>query len=265
VNQWRSVAPDVLDEIVRRVVEAAHPERVILFGSAARGEMRPDSDVDLLVIVPGPADRKRVFDAIDRELHRISPYPGEIDLVVVTTEDAERYRDSHPLVIKPALREGKVLYLDREARKRRKSVIGRPRSAIEEEYMAAGRFSPDDPREWLNRARSNLAMAKASVPGVYRQDLCFQAQQAAEKAIKAVMIRRDIEFPYVHDLGQLLNVLQENGEEIPSGLWPSRDLTRFALMDRYPGSRPEPTDEEYREYLSIVEAVVRWAEERVGV
>ena len=57
------------------------------------------------------------------------------------------------------------------------------------------RFPPDDPREWLNHARSNLAMAKNRIPEVYLEDLCFEAQQAAEKAIKAVMIMRDIEFP----------------------------------------------------------------------
>ena len=50
------------------------------------------------------------------------------------------------------------------------------------------RFPPDDPREWLNRARSNLAMAKNRIPDVYMEDLCFAAQQAAEKAVKAVMI-----------------------------------------------------------------------------
>ena len=66
------------------------------------------------------------------------------------------------------------------------------------------RFSPDDLREWLNRARSNLAIAKSRVAGVYLEDLCFEAQQAAEKAIKAVMIGRGIDFPYVHSLELLL-------------------------------------------------------------
>ena len=61
------------------------------------------------------------------------------------------------------------------------------------------RFPPDNPREWLNRARSNLARAEVLAPGSYLEDLCFDAQQAAEKAIKAVMIRRDINFPYIFD------------------------------------------------------------------
>ena len=45
------------------------------------------------------------------------------------------------------------------------------------------RFPPDDPREWMNRARSDLTQAKNQVPGVYFENLCFNAQQAAEKAI----------------------------------------------------------------------------------
>ncbi len=45
------------------------------------------------------------------------------------------------------------------------------------------RYPPEDPREWLNRARSNLALASAQGEGVYLEDLCFNAQQAVEKAI----------------------------------------------------------------------------------
>lgn len=71
------------------------------------------------------------------------------------------------------------------------------------------RYPPDDPREWLNRARSNLARAKAKRKGVYLEDLCFDAQQAAEKAIKALLIKLDVNFPYVHDLVELLTSVEE--------------------------------------------------------
>ena len=54
--------------------------------------------------------------------------------------------------------------------------------------MPRKRLPPDDPREWLNRARSNLLRAREVVQGVYLEDLCFDAQQAAEKAIKAVFV-----------------------------------------------------------------------------
>ncbi len=64
--------------------------------------------------------------------------------------------------------------------------------------MARKRLPPDDPREWLNRARSNLIRARKYIPGVYLEDLCFDAQQASEKAIKGVFIKQKENFPYVH-------------------------------------------------------------------
>ena len=104
----RNGKPDVaiLADIVQRIVVAAGPEKIVLFGSAARGEMGPDSDYDLLVSKSGKFNKHRVTTAI---YHHLS---GEaaVDVVVVTPEEVERYRDSHCLVICPALREGKVIY-----------------------------------------------------------------------------------------------------------------------------------------------------------
>src|SRR2546421_289293 len=77
--------------------------------------------------------------------------------------------------------------------------------------MARRRFPPDDPREWLNRARSNLVRARKTSADVYLEDNCFDAQQAAEKAIKAVFIHRGEKFPYIHNLEDLLMRLQRNG------------------------------------------------------
>jgi uncharacterized protein len=96
-----------LADIVRRVVEAAQPDKIVLFGSAARGEMGPNSDIDLLVIKGGKFDRWRLTTAIYRQLRgKAAP----VDVVVVTPEEVERYGDSPYLVIYPALREGKVVY-----------------------------------------------------------------------------------------------------------------------------------------------------------
>ena len=125
------------------------------------------------------------------------------------------------------------------------------------------RFPPDDPREWLNRARSNLALARNRIPEAYLEDLCFEAQQAAEKAIKAVMMARDIEFPYVHDLARLLSLLEEAGETISATIRKAEELTPFALITRYPGIARPVTEPKYQEAVEIAEAVVQWAEERL--
>src|SRR5205823_2573820 len=83
--------PVMLADIVKRVVKAATPEKIVLFGSAARGSMGPDSDFDLLVIKRGKFNRHRVTTAIYRNMS------GEaaVDVVVVTPEEVERYRDTH--------------------------------------------------------------------------------------------------------------------------------------------------------------------------
>ena len=122
------------------------------------------------------------------------------------------------------------------------------------------RFPPDDPREWLNRARSNLALATNRIPDAYLEDLCFEAQQAAEKAIKAVMIGRSIEFPYAHDLARLLSLIEEGGEAIPESVRKAEELTPYAVIARYPGTARPLAEHEYDEAVEVAEAVVRWAE-----
>ncbi len=102
-----TVSQGVLAEIVRRIVEVAHPDRIILFGSAVWGTMTPDSDVDLLVVTRGPAHRGHLTEAIYMNLIGVGQ---AVDIVVVTPEDVEKYRDSHAVVIAPAVREGKVIY-----------------------------------------------------------------------------------------------------------------------------------------------------------
>lgn len=96
---------DTLDDIIRRIVEVAQPERIVLFGSAARGAMTRDSDVDLLIIKEGGDAnlRTRIYE----ELYGVRV---AVDAILVTPSDVERYKDSHALVIKPALQEGRVVY-----------------------------------------------------------------------------------------------------------------------------------------------------------
>ena len=123
------------------------------------------------------------------------------------------------------------------------------------------RFPPDDPREWLNRARSNLAQAQARIKGVYLEDLCFNAQQAAEKAIKGVLILNQVEFPYVHDIAELLGLVIEKALcDVPAGVYRAASLTRYAVMARYPGVLDPATEEQYEEAIAVAEATVRWAE-----
>jgi predicted nucleotidyltransferase len=100
------VENDGLDTIIERVVEVADPERIILFGSAARGDMGPRSDFDLLV-VKSDVHRRKLAQRIYRNLIGVGQ---PVDVVVVTPEDLEQYGDSHALIISPALKEGTEVY-----------------------------------------------------------------------------------------------------------------------------------------------------------
>jgi predicted nucleotidyltransferase len=96
-----------LRDIARRIVAAADPEKIILFGSAVRGTVGPNSDLDLLVIKGGSYDHSTVARDIYRCLRDIK-YAK--DIVLVTPEEVKQYRDCFALVICPALREGRVIY-----------------------------------------------------------------------------------------------------------------------------------------------------------
>ena len=103
----KALTSETLKEIIRRVVEIANPERIILFGSAARSEMNSDSDVDLLVIKDGEYNHGSILGDIYVNLIGVGQ---AVDVVLVTSEQVEQYRDVHCLIIKPALQEGKEVY-----------------------------------------------------------------------------------------------------------------------------------------------------------
>ncbi len=106
-TQRPALDPAVLDEVVRRVVEVAEPDRIILFGSAARGEMGPDSDIDLLVVKSGVPHRRQLEGDIYMNLTGVRV---GVDVLVVTPEDVEYLKDRVGSVIGPALREGREIY-----------------------------------------------------------------------------------------------------------------------------------------------------------
>ena len=96
----------ILQEVVRRIVEAVRPQKIILFGSAVRGEMGPDSDLDLLVI-KSCEHRRRTARKIERSLIGVRV---PTDIIVAKPEDIDRYKDTIGLIYRPALKEGKIIY-----------------------------------------------------------------------------------------------------------------------------------------------------------
>lgn len=120
--------------------------------------------------------------------------------------------------------------------------------------------NPGDPHEWLRHARSDLALAQVDRPeGVLLEGLCYHAQQAVEKALKAVLISHEIPAPYTHSIRTLL-------DSLPPGIVVSPDvedaaaLTTYAVSTRYPGDLEPVDDQEYHEAVRLATAVVVWAD-----
>jgi HEPN domain-containing protein len=120
---------------------------------------------------------------------------------------------------------------------------------------------PTSPAEWLRRARSNLARAKAgrTAPDILYEDLCFDAQQAAEKAIKALLFDRSVPFPRTHSIVELLTLLHLHGVDVPGEIRRTAALTRYAVDTRYPGLAEPVTEQDYRESVEMAQHVLRWA------
>ncbi len=125
-------------------------------------------------------------------------------------------------------------------------------------------FQLDAAQEWLLFAKSDLALAEAGqIPGVRLETLCFHAQQAVEKSIKAVLLVEGVEFPGTHNIRVLLDRIPE-GIVVPVQSLPAAELSIYAVNNRYPGNYEATTVEQYRDACEIARVFVDWAAKRIG-
>src|SRR5215510_14184595 len=104
MNALLAKQPPYLSEVVDRIVRKFHPIRIILFGSWARGSAREDSDLDLLVVLPKVAHKRKAAIQIGNSLSNL---PIGKDIIVTTPEDIEKYGKTIGDILGPALEEGK--------------------------------------------------------------------------------------------------------------------------------------------------------------
>jgi len=92
------------------------------------------------------------------------------------------------------------------------------------------------------------------------EDLCFNTQQAAEKALKAVCLFKEQDFPKTHSIVRLLDIIEASGVAISESVKSADVLTQYAVQTRYPGPVEEISTEEYQEALALASKVVFWAD-----
>ncbi len=123
-------------------------------------------------------------------------------------------------------------------------------------------MKPDNPHDWLKRAKSNLIRAKTGKISdeILYEDLCFDAQQSAEKSLKALLVHKNRPFPKTHTLHALFSLVEETGVNVPEDILEAGILTEYAVETRYPGDYIEIDNSEYEKAVKLAEKVFEWAE-----
>lgn len=122
---------------------------------------------------------------------------------------------------------------------------------------------PSSPEAWLMHAKSDLIIAKlGDRSDILLNQLCYHAQQAAEKSLKAVLIKEKVEFLFTHNIKTLLLSLPESIQK-PSFFDELPILTDYAVITRYPGDYEEILISEYEKAVSLAELVFSRAFENI--
>ncbi len=231
----------LLERITRRIVEAVDPERIILFGSRAKGTAGEASDIDLCVIADmegSPRERRRRL----RELLGRSPFP--MDVLTYTPEEFRRQKQLLNSVTYFINKHGEALY-------RRE---GTSDGSMEEQ---PGSGQEDWVQKWFEKADRDLRTARMtleaddSMPDV----ACYHAQQCAEKCLKGFLTARRQEVEKTHSLTDLLDrciVIDADFEQLRDAC---KGLNDYSVEVRYPGDLAEPDEEEARTAVEDAERI----------
>ena len=117
------------------------------------------------------------------------------------------------------------------------------------------------PDQWMAHAESDLRLAclGQKEKSILAEQICFHAQQAAEKALKAVLLSNNINFPLTHDIEELLGIAEKSGIDLPLEISEASQLTPYAVQTRYPGCMEEIATDEVNEAITLAKQVVTWA------
>lgn len=118
---------------------------------------------------------------------------------------------------------------------------------------------------WLRRAVSSLEKAKVGKisDAIFYEDLCFDCQQAVEKAFKALLIARNVAFPKTHSLNLLIAMINRQNIQVPHEITETVILNDYAVETRYPGEYEAVTEIEYQTAVDLAIKVIQWVKERL--
>ena len=217
----RAPGPERLQAAIDLVVARLRPDQIILFGSAARGEMSASSDLDLLVIrKQGPHEPAEAHE------HWECEHTGdELDVILMDPATAERGRRCAARIQGAALEEGRTIY----ARKGITPLPTGPTGTWNRRKMVKSTlYEPDYALEFIDQATRKWDLANYAPHPV---DKCEMLQASMERALKALITAQGRRVQHRHDLNALWDEAEADGERIHA----TRDAGELARLSRYAG------------------------------
>lgn len=235
----------LIQEIVRRIVAVAAPDRIILYGSAATGQMTPDSDIDLLVLEA--AEPQSTWKERERIREALRGLGYRFDVLVMGTERFEETKDFIGGMAFAPNRYGKVVYTKPGA-----AAAGEPEGA-----SAPGKPPEQVIRElrdqWIAIAERNLAMARHALSEGFslHEMVAVRARYAAEQYLKAFLTHHQIEFTKINDLIKLTDLVATAAPDLAASVQEATALNPYDLDWMPTDECPEPTPEEAEAAVSL--------------
>ena len=121
----------------------------------------------------------------------------------------------------------------------------------------------NDYKIWLDRAKSSLKISKTKrEDDIFYEDLCFQAQQAVEKALKGLLIFYSVEPEKTHNLVTLIKALSKY-TDVPEEINETAVLNDYAVQTRYPGDYTPISEDEYKDAVIMAEECIKWVDKKI--
>ena len=258
-----SSSSSTINQVVSGLM-AYEPDKIILFGSAARGEADEYSDLDLIIV---KNTHKRFVERLV-DVTAYLPRDVSIDVLVYTPEELRDMVDEGNLFVEGALTDGKVLY-DKTPEDGLKELIASSKDPARKGTPTVKK-PLETARRWLAQGQHSLSMATSLLASGFWAGACFQSEQTAQLALKAFLYSAGKRFVNIHSVRELAIRCAQEDEAFLSFVDYGTFLDKYYLSTRYPDALPAPalpfesfTEKEAREALGYATEIVQTVKARV--